>query len=372
MKPIRLGMVGGGPGAFIGPVHRIAAELDRELILVAGAFSSDAQRSREAGLGYGLPEARAYPDLETMLVTEAGRDDGIEMVAIATPNHLHLQQSRLALEAGVGVMSDKPATATLAQARELADVVERTDGTYGLSFTYTGYPMVREARARIASGEIGTVRKVMVEYFQGWLARPIEDEGNKQATWRVDPAMAGVGGCIGDIGVHAFNLAEFVTGDAVSALNAELTTVVPGRALDDDATVLLRFDSGARGLLATSQVATGERNNLRLRIYGDKGAIAWCHEACDRLTIKDSAGSHRTIWAGSAHVGIDGQQASRLPGGHPEGYFEAFANLYRDFGRRLRGEPAPLLPGIAEGLRAMAFVESAVAGSGRGWTELSL
>ncbi|WP_313807061.1 Gfo/Idh/MocA family oxidoreductase [Sphingobium sp.] len=370
MKPVRFALVGGGPGAFIGPVHRLAAELDRELSLVAGAFSSDASRSREAGERFGIASDRAYPTMEAMLKAEAMRPDGIEMVAIATPNHLHFAQARAALEAGLGVMSDKPATATLAEARALAEVIERTGGHYGLTFTYTGYPMIREARARIAAGEIGRVRKVMVEYLQGWLAQPVEAAGNKQAAWRVDPAKAGVGGCIGDIGVHAFNLAEFVVGDTIAAINADLAAVVADRQLDDDATVLLRFAGGARGLLAASQIATGERNNLRLRVYGEKGSIAWSHEACDRLVITGADSCDWTIWAGSADVGEHCRMASRLPAGHPEGYFEAFANLYRDFARSLRGETTGLLPGSAEGLRSMAFVETAVAGNGAGWKEL--
>ncbi|WP_326522992.1 Gfo/Idh/MocA family protein [Sphingomonas sp.] len=372
MSALRLGLVGGGPGSFIGPVHRIAAEMDREIVLVAGAFSSDAARSLEAGRGFGIDPARAYPDLDTMIAAEGRRADGIEMIAIATPNHLHLSQASAALAAGLGVMSDKPPTATLAEARDLATAVGRASRPYGLTFTYTGYPMVREARARIAAGEIGRVRKVIVEYLQGWLSQPIEADGDRQAVWRVDPSRAGIGGCIGDIGVHAFNLAEFVTGDAVAELDADLAAVVPGRALDDDATVLLRFRGGARGIMIASQVATGERNNLRLRIFGERGGIDWCHETADRLALTDADGSIRTIWGGSAAIGGDARAVSRLPAGHPEGYLEAFANIYRDFARRMRGEDAPLLPGVDAGVRAMAFVETAVRANQAGWMELDV
>jgi predicted dehydrogenase len=367
---IRMGLIGGGPGAFIGPVHRLAAEMDRRIELVAGAFSSDPARSLAAGEAYGIDPARAYPSVEAMIAAEAQRPDAIQMVVIATPNHLHLPAAKAALDAGLAVMSDKPATATLAQAQELAALLADKGGLYGLTFTYAGYPMIREAKARIAAGEIGRVRKVVAEYYQGWLAQPIEQDGNKQAGWRTDPKRAGQGGCIGDIGVHAFNLAEFVVGDAVEQVNADLGIVVPGRALDDDMTVLLRFANGARGMVGASQIATGERNNLTLRIYGETGAIRWSHEAADRLIITDADGSDRTLWAGSGHVGDWAARAVRVPAGHPEGYLEAFANLYRDFADRMAGEDAPLLPGIAEGLRSMRFVSACVEGNGKGWVQL--
>lgn len=366
---IRLGLVGGGPGSFIGPVHRLAAEMDRKFVLVAGAFSSDPERSGIGGQHYGIDPERAYPSLEAMIERERDRPDGIQMVAITTPNHLHLPQARLALEAGLAVMSDKPATATLAEAHALNEVLAETGGIYGLTFTYTGYPMIREARARIAAGELGVVRKVVAEYFQGWLADTVERD-NKQAAWRVDPARAGLGGCVADIGVHAFNLVEFVLGDSVREISADLASVVPGRVLDDDATILLRFGQGTRGLVAASQIAIGERNNLRLRVYGDKAALEWSHEAADRLVVTDAGGEARTIWSGSGQMGSDARAATRLPAGHPEGYLEAFANLYGDFADLMNGKPAPLLPGIAEGLRSMAFVESAVRSNHAGWTEL--
>ncbi|MDI1295960.1 MAG: Gfo/Idh/MocA family oxidoreductase [bacterium] len=369
-RRLRMGLIGGGPGAFIGPVHRLAAEMDRRIELVAGAFSADAQRSLAAGAAYGIDAARAYPSVEAMIAGEAQRPDGIEMVVIATPNHLHLPAARAALEAGLAVMSDKPATATLAEAEELALLLKRTGGRYGLTYTYTGYPMIREAKARIAAGEIGRVRKVVAEYFQGWLAQPIEQAGNKQASWRTDPKQAGQGGCIGDIGVHAFNLAEFVVADNVQAVSADLAAIVPGRVLDDDMTVLLRFADGARGVIGASQIATGERNHLTVRIYGETGSIRWSHEAAERLVITDADGSDRTLWAGSGHVGDWAARAVRVPAGHPEGYLEAFANLYRDFADMCAGEPAPLLPGIAEGLRSMRFVSACVDNNGKGWVDL--
>lgn len=367
-----MGLVGGGPGAFIGPVHRIAAELDRDIELVAGAFSSDASRSLDAGRGYRIDPSRAYADVETLIAAERLRPDGVDFLAIVTPNHLHLPAARLALEAGLSVMSDKPATATLAEARALAGIVSDTGGHYALSYTYTGYPMVRQARALIADGVLGRVTKVVVEYLQGWLAEPIERGGNKQASWRVDPQKAGLGGCIGDIGVHAFNLAEFVTGARVNALASDLGTVVADRVLDDDCTLLLGFENEARGVLLASQIATGERNGLSLRIYGDKAALLWRQEEPDRLMLTGLDGRSEIQWAGGAALGPDARSATRLPAGHPEGYLEAFGTLYRDFAVLLRGGDAPLLPGIAEGVRSMAFVDLAVAANGRGWVALNI
>ncbi len=368
---LRMGMIGGGPGAFIGPIHRIAAELDREIELVAGVFSSDPGRSLAAAADYRIDPERAYPDLATMFAGEAARGDGIDFVSIVSPNHHHLPAARAALAAGVAVMSDKPMTASLAEARELANLVARAGRPYALTYTYSGYPLVREARARVAAGAIGTVRKVVVEYPQGWLAGPAE---GKQAEWRVDPARSGAGGCIGDIGVHAFQLAEFVTGLRVTRLLADLAAVVPGRALDDDCTILLRFDNGARGVLLASQIEVGELNGLRIRVYGDKGGIVWRQETPNELTLHSIDGRTEIVRAGDASLGSDARARSRTPGGHPEGYLEAFANLYRDFAAQLRGEAAPLLPDVAEGLRGMAFIETAVTASRdeAGWVDLTI
>ena len=362
-------MIGGGPGAFIGPVHRIAAELDREIELVAGVFSSDAARSRQAGEAYRIDPARAYGDLADMLAAETSRADGIDFLAIVSPNHNHLPSARAALAAGVPVMSDKPLTATLAEAQELAGLVRAARLPFGVTYTYSGYPLVREARARVAAGALGTVRKVVVEYPQGWLAG---EAVGKQAEWRVDPARSGLGGCIGDIGVHAFHLAEFITGLTVTRLLADLAAVVPGRALDDDCTVLLRFDNGARGVLLASQIEVGELNGLRIRVYGDAGGLVWRQETPNTLTLHGTDGRTEIIHAGGPQLGADAAARTRTPTGHPEGYLEAFANLYRDFAAVLRGEPAPLLPGIDAGLRGMAFIATAVAASrdGQGWVDL--
>lgn len=370
MRRLRMGMIGGGPGAFIGPIHRIAAELDREIELVAGAFSSNAERSREAGEAYRIDPSRAYSDVAAMLTAEKAREDGIDFVSIVSPNHHHLPAARAALQAGLPVMCDKPMTATLAEARELADAIDKAGLPFGLTYTYSGYPLVREARERIAAGAIGTVRKVVVEYPQGWLAAPAE---GKQAEWRVDPARAGEGGCIGDIGTHAFQLAEFVTGLRVTRLLADLGAVVPGRQLDDDVAVLLRFDNGARGVLLASQVEVGELNGLRIRVYGDKGGLVWRQEEPNTLTLHRIEGGTELVRAGTL-IGGDAQRASRTPGGHPEGYLEAFANLYRDFARQLRGETGSLIPGIEDGLRGMAFVATAVAASRdeSGWVDLKI
>lgn len=373
MTRLRMGLVGGGPGAFIGPVHRIAAELDGEIELVAGAFSSTPERSRQAGLHYGVSPERAYASYTEMFAAERERADGIDFVTIATPNHTHLPIARAALEAGIAVMSDKPATATLSEARALAVAVDAAQVPYALSYTYSGYPMVRQARAMIAAGAIGPVRKVVAEYLQGWLAEPIEAEGNKQADWRTQPEKSGLGGAIGDIGVHAFHLAEFVTGLAVQTLCADLAAVVDGRTLDDDASVLLHFDNGARGVLLASQVAVGEANGLSLRLYGTRGALIWRQENPNRLEHRHLDGRIEVLTAGMGGLSPLAMNAARLPAGHPEGYLEAFANLYRDFARRLRGEAVATLPGIGDGLRSMRFVERAVIASRDrlGWVSLN-
>lgn len=369
MRRLRMGMIGGGPGAFIGPVHRLAAEMDREIELVAGVFSSDPARSGAAAEAYRIDPARAYGSLDAMFAAERARDDGIDFVSIVSPNYHHLPAARAALAAGVAVMTDKPLTATLAEAHELAGLVAGAGLPFGVTYTYSGYPLVREARARVAAGAVGRIRKVVVEYPQGWLAG---EAVGKQAQWRVDPARAGLGGCIGDIGVHAFHLAEFITGLQVTELLADLGAVVPGRALDDDCTVLLRFDNGARGVLLASQIEVGELNGLRIRLYGEKGGLVWRQEVPNTLTLHALEGRTEIIHAGGSQLGPDAASRSRTPTGHPEGYLEAFANLYRDFAALLRGEPAPLLPGIDAGLRGMTFIATAVAASRdrAGWVRL--
>lgn len=367
-RRIRMGLVGGGPGSFIGAIHRYAAELDREFELVAGAFSRHPETSAAGAAVYRLPSERAYSSLDAMIAAERARSDGVEMLVVATPNHHHATAVTAALANGLAVMCDKPLTGTLAEARQLEQAVRAASAPLAVSYTYSGYPLAREARARVAAGAIGTVRKVVVEYPQGWLAGA---DDSKQAAWRLDPAAAGDGGCIADIGVHAFHLAEFVTGLKVVRLLADLAAVVPGRALDDDCQLLLRFDNGARGALLASQICVGERNGLRLRVYGDRGGLDWAQENPNRLWLYHADGRTELIQAADANLSPAAQASTRTPGGHPEGYLEAFANLYRDFARKIRGEESPLLPGIDDAMRGMTLIDLAVKASReeRGWVD---
>jgi predicted dehydrogenase len=369
-RKLRMGMVGGGPGAFIGPVHRIAAELDGRIELVAGAFSQSPERSREAGESYKIDPARAYANYQDMFERERQRPDPIDFVAVVTPNHLHLPVAEAALKAGFPVMSDKPATATYGEALALEKAVAVFQLPYGLTHTYAGYPLVREAREICASGKLGPIRKIVVEYLQGWLSKPIEQAGQKQAAWRSDPALSGPGGCIGDIGVHAFHLAEYVTGLQVTALSATLLSVVAARRVDDDCTALLRYDNGAQGALITSQIAAGEGNGLRLRVYGESGSLDWKQEDPNRLRLKWLDGPEEIRHASGGYLGGSARAATRLPGGHPEGYLEAFAVLYREFADALAswksGQRDPLpktLPGIVAGVRGMRFIDRAIESS---------
>jgi predicted dehydrogenase len=376
-RKFRMGMVGGGPGAFIGPVHRIAAELDGQIELVAGAFSQSTERSRAAGGSYKIDPARAYASYQAMFEAESRRPDPIDFVAIVTPNHLHLPVAEAALKAGLPVMSDKPATATYAEALALEKAVAASGLPYGLTHTYAGYPLVREAREICESGELGEIRKIAVEYLQGWLSRPIETTGQKQASWRSDPALNGPGGCSGDIGVHAFHLVEYVTGLRVTELSATLLSVVPGRRVDDDCSALLRFDNGANGSLLASQIAAGEGNGLRLRIYGEAGSLDWKQEDPNRLRVKWLDGPEEIRHASGTYLGDSARAATRLPGGHPEGYLEAFAVLYREFAEALAAwktgvlNPLPLtLPGIVAGVRGMRFIDRAIESSKqKNWIE---
>jgi predicted dehydrogenase len=371
-RKLRMGMVGGGPGAFIGPVHRIAAELDGRIELVAGAFSQSPERSRAAGEMYKIDPNRAYGDYRQMMEQESKRPDAIDFVAIVTPNHLHLPVALAAMKAGFPVMSDKPATANYAEAVELEKAVAASGLPYGLTHTYAGYALVRDARAMCASGKLGKIRKIAVEYLQGWLTNPIEATGQKQAAWRSDPAQSGAGGCIGDIGVHAFHLAEYVTGLKVVEVNSSLLTVVPGRKLDDDCTALLRMDNGAQGVLMTSQIAAGEGNGLRLRVYGEKGSLDWKQEDPNRLRIKWLDGPEEIRHAAGGYLSNDARAVTRLPGGHPEGYLEAFAVLYREFADALiewqktrTAALPPTLPGIEAGVRGMRFIDRSIESSKR-------
>ena len=382
-KPrIRYGMIGGGEGAFIGAVHRMAAALDGDYALVCGAFSSEAARNCRSAEALGLDSARAYPTLEAMLAGEAAlpEDERMEVLAIVTPNHLHAPAAIAALDAGFHVFSEKPMALDLAEALAIEAAVARSGKLYGLAFTYSGYPLVEEARARVARGEFGAIRLVQAEYWQGWLSQPIDRDGQKQAEWRTDPARAGLGGCLGDIGTHAFQLAEHVSGLAVESIAADLTVHVSGRRLDDDVAALLRFEGGARGVLKATQVAAGEENGLRLRIYGEKGGLEWSQMEPNTLVLRWLDRPAEIVRAGGP--GLDPLTAARLrtPSGHPEGYIEAFANLYRSFGRAVRAGAVPpspggadWFPGIADGLRTMVFVEAAIENSGGAakWTSLN-
>ncbi len=380
---IRYGMVGGGEGAFIGAVHRMAAALDSEYELVCGAFSSDAGRNERSADALGIDPARAYATLDALLAGEAAlpADRRMEVLAIVTPNHLHAPMAIAALDAGFHVLSEKPMALDLAEAQAIAAAVARSGKLYGLTFTYSGYPLVEEARVRVARGDFGKIRLVQVEYSQGWLSRAIDAGGNKQAEWRTDPARAGLGGCLGDIGTHAFQLAEHVSGLAVEALSADLTTHVPGRRLDDDVAVLLRLEGGARGVLKASQIAAGDENGLRLRVHGEEGGLEWSQMEPNSLTLRWLDRPTEVIRAGGPGLDPSAMALLRTPAGHPEGYVEAFANLYRNFGGSLRAgastPPPPgaasWFPGIRDGLRTMAFVEAVVennAGEAK-WTSLA-
>jgi len=360
MARLRMAMVGGGPGSFIGPVHAMAARQDDRIELVAGAFSRDPAKSAEAGRGYHLAPDRVYGSYTDLLAAERRR---VDLIAIVTPNDSHLAIARAALEAGYHVLCDKPATRTLYEARELRDAVQASGRQFGLTYTYSGYPLVREARQRVADGALGQLRKIVVEYSQGWLSQAVH---NKQADWRSDPAQSGVGGCITDIGVHAFHLGEFVTGLSVERVMADLGTVVPGRVLDDDCNVLLRYGGGARGVLVASQIAAGDRNGLRLRVYGEKGGLDWAQETPNTLTFNWHDRPAEVLHAGSPYVGYP----SRFPPGHPEGYLEAFATLYSDFATQI-ADGDSLVPGIDDGVRGMAFIETALESSRAGaWKDL--
>lgn len=380
---VRYGMVGGGEGAFIGAVHRMAAALDGEYELVCGAFSSDAERNQRSADALGLDPGRAYATLGALLAGEAAlpEDQRMEALAIVTPNHLHAPMAIAALDAGFHVMSEKPMALNLAEAQAIDAAIARSGKLYGLAFTYSGYPLIEEARVRVARGDFGAIRLVQVEYTQGWLSRPIDQGGNKQAEWRTDPARAGLGGCLGDIGTHAFQLAEHVSGLAVESLSAELTTHVPGRRLDDDVAALLRFEGEARGVLKASQVAAGDENGLRLRIHGEEGGLDWSQMEPNTLTLRWLDRPTEVIRAGGPGLDPSAMARLRIPAGHPEGYIEAFANLYRSFGRVLRAgaaTPPPRgaadwFPGILDGLRTMAFVEAVIANNAGAakWTSLA-
>jgi len=383
---IRFGMVGGGRGAFIGAVHRIAAALDQQIELVCGAFSADPARGRASGEDLLLPARRCYNTFQEMMRAEAALPAGerMDFVAIVTPNHLHFPPAQLALRHGFHVLSDKPATFSLAEAKELRRLVGRTGLLYGLTHNYTGYPMVKEARALVRGGKLGGIRKVVVEYPQGWLATRLESTGHKQAAWRCDPKRSGAGGCVGDIGTHAENLAEYITGLKIRELAADATSFVKGRALDDDINVLLRFEGGAKGVLHASQISVGEENNLNIRVYGEVGGLEWRQQEPNTLILK-WPDRPAEIWrAAGGYLGAAAKSATRIPAGHPEGFLEAFANLYKNFANHIRAvqagrklaadDPALDYPKIGDAVRGMAFIEAVVKSSAKNarWTRLAV
>ena len=379
MARIRLGMVGGGRDAFIGAVHRIAARLDDHYVLVAGALSSTPEKAQASGRDLGLAPDRIYDDFEAMAKREARLKDGIEAVAIVTPNHMHADPAIAFLKRGIHVICDKPLTANLQDARRLKRAAEKSGALFILTHNYTGYPMVRQARDMVLNGALGDIRVVQAEYPQDWLSRDLEVSGQKQAAWRTDPAQSGAGGSIGDIGTHAFNLLSFVTGLQVSEICAELTSFVPGRALDDNAQVLLRFDGGARGMLWSSQVATGHENSLALRVYGSEGGLEWRQEDPNYLWFTPLGEPRRRITRGGAGAGESAARMTRIPPGHPEGYLEGFANIYGEAALAIAahrsGAPCPedvMFPGMEDGLWGMAFIDACVTSSKKGgvWQKL--
>ena len=377
---IRLGMVGGGEGAFIGAVHRIAARLDDHYELVAGALSSTAEKSQRSGRAIGLPADRIYDDYAAMAAAEAARADGIEAVAIVTPNHLHAPVAEAFLKAGIHVICDKPVTTTSKEAKKLRQLAARHKLIFAVTHNYSGYPMVRHARQMVRDGLLGEIRVVQVEYPQDWLTDRLESTGQKQADWRTDPARSGAGGAIGDIGTHAHHLAGYVTGLVLVELCAELSTFVKGRRLDDDAQVMLRYANGARGLLWASQVAPGNENNLRLRVYGTKGGLEWKQEHPNQLHWSPLGQPTQTIARATGAANAAAARVTRIPSGHPEGYLEGFATLYAEIAQAIRArrrggpkaEKAAHFPTIDDGLRGVQFIEAAVASSRKGarWVRL--
>ncbi len=376
-------MIGGGEGSFIGKVHHMAAILDNQIELVCGAFSHDPAVSKRSGPHYALPDNRVYNSFAAMIAAEQKLPEGVRMdfVSIVTPNSLHFEPARMALESGFHVVCDKPMTFSLKEAVELGKIVEKTGRLFALTHTYTGYPLVKEARHIIKSGQLGTVRKILVEYPQGWLASPVEKSGNKQARWRMDPKMAGLTCTMGDVGTHAANLAEYITGLKITRVCADLTSFVPGRLLDDDGSVLLRFDNGAKGVLTASQICTGEENALTIRVYGEKGGLEWHQMEPNTLILKWPDRPAEIYRTGMKNLSEAAALHTRVPAGHPEGYIEAFANIYRNFALTVRAfkqgkttDPVYDFPGVREGIRGMLFIEKVVESSAadQKWMEMKV
>lgn len=372
-KKLKYGMVGGSLDAFIGEVHRKAAALDSKFSLVAGAFSSSPEKSKKTGEALGLDPERVYGSFKEMIETERElpEDERIDVVSIVTPNHVHFEPAKLALENGFHVIIDKPLAFNIQQAKDLKDIVNDTGLVLALTHTYTGYPMVKEAKHYVSKGKLGNIRQIYVEYPQGWLATPLEQDGDKQASWRTDPERSGAGGSIGDIGTHAANLAEYVTGLNITHICADINTKVPGRQLDDNASALLKFEDGATGVLMVSQIAAGEENDIKLRVYGENAGLEWKQTDQNTLLFKPLEGPHQIIRTGSGYVSEHTQKNTRTPAGHPEGYLEAFANIYVAFHEAVtdhkNGEYKSAsdydFPDVVEGIRGMAFVDTMIESS---------
>lgn len=380
MGKLRMGMIGGGIGSFIGDVHRKAATLDGLIELVCGAFSSTPEKSKASGHGLSLPEDRCYGSFQEMILKEKALPENLRMdfVAIVTPNHMHFAPAKLALENGFHVVCDKPMTLTIDEAKELEQIVKSTGLLFALTHNYPGSPMIKQAKAMVQNGDLGAIRKVQVQYLQGWMATAVENSDNKQAAWRVDPAKSGVGGALGDIGTHAHNLVEYITGIHVKELAADLGRFGKGRVLDDDGNILLRLENGAKGIMSISQIATGEENNLSIRVYGEKGSLEWNQENPNELTTR-WLDKPKMIFTPNGHeLYPHALAASRIPAGHPEGYLEAFANVYKNFAKHLNALKAktnienPDYPTVSDGIRGVKFIHAAVESdkNNAGWVSL--
>ena len=376
-EKIRLGIVGGGIGAFVGSIHRIAARLDDRYELLAGALSSEPKRAADSAAELGIDPKRSYASFEEMAKKEGKLKHGIEAVAIVTPNHLHCAVAKAFLEAGIHVICDKPLSSSLEDAEQIEKIVEGSGLIFAITYNYSGYPMVRHAREMVAAGKLGNIRVIQVEYAQDWLATNIEAEGQKQAVWRTDPARAGTGGSIGDIGTHAFHLAEFISGLEAKSLLADLDTFVAGRSLDDNANILLHYSNGAKGMLWSSQVASGQENALRIRLFGDKGGLEWDQEDPNYLQYRPLQETRQILTRGGPGVGEMAARATRIPAGHPEGFLEGFANLYRDIADMIEASRTgksltTLVPDVTDGVKGVRFVEKAVSSNAAGsiWQHL--
>jgi len=369
-RKLRMGMVGGGSNAFIGAIHRLAAIMDNQIELVCGCFSVNPEISVSSGKSYFLPDNRVYKSYHEMFENEVKLPEGerMDFVTIVTPNFAHFEPAMQALSSGFNVVIDKPIAFTLDEAKQLKAKIEETGLILGLTHTYSGYPAVKEARERVRRGDFGKIRKVFVEYPQGWLSSKLEDTGNRQASWRTDPKRSGKAGCMGDIGTHAHHLAEYVTGLKTVELCAELNVFVPGRLLDDDGAAFLRFDNGAKGVLMATQIAVGDENALKLRVYGDKGGVEWNQQEPNTLLVKWSDRPTEIVRVGSGYMSDIAKHNTRTPGGHPEGYLEAFANIYRNFSLTVRakmnGETPKAewldFPTVEDGIRGMQFIDTVV------------